>query len=366
MLSRARAWSELKGMVGLRYLRYKKHADSYYKGNTLRVLRSEGWFEYLKEERTIEEIAARYNYSDVTFLNEILSILTKDGTLQTKAGKYQNGPNLAEGLLLADIYLEEGQQSLYLSETLLDIYSRYAEALPLRLRRKYIHSLAGVNLFNWDDALTKTNFETLWRCAFSFAQPLDRPGRFLHAGCYNGYITAAIWVSCLERGFFDDPSNPMEIIGIHHDLDLLQIAKEEFNHLVIEFCQNNEKDSVELLEKVSSYKDHFPVFLHNSIENIPLDSNSFDRVYVSQILQWVNTEQAIREVVRVTKPGGMIFGDQTFLGIINEYNNLLYRVIEGATGHVTKQELLAYLERTGVEKKQVAISTPASVFKIIK
>ncbi|MFX0062738.1 MAG: methyltransferase domain-containing protein [Candidatus Hermodarchaeota archaeon] len=366
MLSRARAWSELKSMVGLRYLRYKKHADAYYKGNMLRILRFEGWFDYLKEERTVEEIANRYHYTDLTLLSEILNILTKDGILQTKAGKYQNGFNLTEGLLLADSYLEEGQQSLYLSETLLDIYSRYAEAIPLRLRGRYIHSLAGVNLFNWDDALTKTNFETLWRCAFSFAQPLDRPGRFLHAGCYNGYITAAIWVSCLERGFFDDPSNPMEIIGIHHDLDILQIAKEEFNHLVIEFCQNNQRNEAEITEKMQSYEDYFPTFFHNSVENIKLESNSLDRVYVSQILQWVNTEQALREIVRVTKPGGMIFGDQTFLGIINEYNNLLYRVIEGATGHVTKQEFLAYLERAGVESKQVAISTPASVFKIIK
>ena len=59
-------------------------------------------------------------------------------------------------------------------------------------------------------------------------------------------------------------------------------------------------------------------------------------------------------------------GQHTFDLPHGVYNDLLYRVIEGATGHVTKQEFLAYLERAGVEKHQVAISTPASVFKIIK
>jgi ubiquinone/menaquinone biosynthesis C-methylase UbiE len=95
--------------------------------------------------------------------------------------------------------------------------------------------------------------------------------------------------------------------------------------------------------------------------NLDFPDESFDAVYHSLMLHWTpNPSQAIEEMARVLKPGGVVFGTQITKPLASRYMNLINQVHEGVYGYFWEEEFKRWYEQAGVE---LSIATPAGVFK---
>lgn len=338
------AWYELIKLGNIRSIR--KDIDTFFRGNVIRSLKQEGWFEFLENERSFEEIIEKFNYIDSIFLNEVLDTLVSDKTLlRTNNNKYILIKPLNEDWILPRIF----------NEAIVEIFKGYAESIPSRLKNEFFEFSGGFSLYNWDDTLGSKMYRQIRKSAFAYSSVSKKKGNFLDVGCGNGYGTAAIWYDYFKAGLIK--KNAIKIVGIDYNEDLLNIAREEFDLLVKRNSNGNIKD-------IKQYSDRFPKFLKGNAENIPFKENTFDFVYCSQVLHWTNAKKAVKEMLRVTKPGGIVFGTENLFPSANRYNNLHFKVIEGAHGFFSKEDLTNWAKEAGAEKVQLL--APIYIFKLIK
>ena len=346
MMERIKAWWELLKLGNVSQIR--KELNAFFRGNVIRVLKEEGWFEFLKVPRSAEEILEQFNYEDEAFLDEVLDTLCSDNTLRRLDGnKYRFMPPLDETWVVPRIF----------TESMVDIWKNYASAIPDRLRGQYLEFTSGINLFNWDDVLTHRLYEQIRRASFAFSKALQRSGKFLDIGCGNGFGTAAIWAYYFKKGCISRARSEVEIVGIDPDESLLDIARDEFPRHLMKHLKRPRKE-------LETFAPVYPQFMKGSATAIPFEDETFDIVYASQVLHWTDAEQAVAEMLRVTKPGGIVFGTENFYPRANRYNNLHFLVVRKARGFFhqddRKQWALQYGART------VEFSTPISVFVIKK
>lgn len=345
MIDRMRAWIEILKIVRFgRISSISKEVDKFFRGNIIRVLDKEGWFVFLQEPQSIDEIATYFQYSDKIFLKNVLDTLVHDKTLKVLENTlYQINAPVDTSWAIPRVF----------SESLKDICINYAEWLPNRLNARFDKFTGGINLFNWDDALSSHLYAQMRASAFAFSGALSKSGKFLDIGCGNGFQTAAIWLAYLNQNKIQS----MKIIGMDVNENLLEIARNEFPQMI----------SVQSGKDVRTYKkfaEFFPEYTRGSIDEIPAENDSFDVVYVSQVLHWIDPQQALKEMLRIVKPKGLIFGTENFPSNKLSYNNLHYKVVENAYGVLDKQDFISWVKQAGAKK--VSVATPLSVFKIIK
>ncbi|MHA1770390.1 MAG: class I SAM-dependent methyltransferase [Candidatus Thorarchaeota archaeon] len=346
MASKARAWKELL-KIGLNVSKLRTQINSFFRGNIIRVLRDEGWFEYLSQPRTADEILSHFGYTDSAFLAYLLDILVEDKTLIHEDGiRYRVNGHVEDGWTLPACF----------DGTMQELWEDHARAIPNRLRGEYIKFTGGMNLFNWDDALSNHMYEQIRRSAFAYTGAWDRPGAFLDVGAGTGYGTAAIWAYYFKKGHMKDGS-PIRIVGIEPNDRLLTIAKEEFPSMVRRHL-GEQADFTEALQQFP------PEFKNGYAESIPFDDETFDYVYASQVLHWTQPKTALREMFRVTKPGGYVFGTENFFPDANKFGEIHFKVVKGAFGHFHRDDLRQWAKELGA--KEVRIATPISVFQILK
>ncbi|MGY5853200.1 MAG: class I SAM-dependent methyltransferase [Candidatus Thorarchaeota archaeon] len=344
MIAKARAWKELL-KLGLNVQKLRKDIDCFFRGNVVRILESEGWFEYLHEPRTEYEIATQFRYTDFEFLRYLLDILVEDETLVKDDGRgYKTNGGSSDEWICPTCF--DGAME--------ELWTDHAKAIPERLRGQYLTFTGGLNLFNWDDALSNRLYEQIRRSAFSFASALKKPVRLLDIGSGNGRGTAAIWHYYYQNRHFYHGSR-MEIVGIEPSEKLNVIAREEFLRMV------EKRDSTD--EVMAEYVNNCPpTFVQGYAESIPFNDDHFDVVYASQVLHWTDPRKAIREMIRVTRPGGYVFGTQNFYPDGNKFNEAHFKVVKGAHGFFLRDEMIQWAEEAGAKK--VEIATPIAVFKI--
>ncbi|TXT54802.1 MAG: Methyltransferase type 11 [Candidatus Thorarchaeota archaeon] len=345
MIRKMRAWKELM-KLGLNVSKLRKDIDSFFRGNILGVLRNEGWFDYLQSPRTLMQIAAEFRYTEIDFLEYLIGILIEDEVIQENDGQlFMEGP----------IEFDWTCPSCF-DDAMRELWVDHARAIPDRLRGRCLQFTGGLNLFNWDDALSNKLYEQIRRAAFAFSDALKEPVRFLDVGSGNGRGTAAIWSYYYENDFFF-PGSPMQIVGIDPNEKLLRIASEEFPQMVSEYNGHDLsiKDTV----------NEFPVeFRPGYAERIPYEDESFDIVFASQVLHWTEPKLAITEMMRVLKPGGFLFGTQNFYPDTNMYNEAHFKVVEGVHGFFSKDDMEEWAMESGAIAFETA--TPISVFKVTK
>ncbi len=345
MLEGLSAWIELFKLGNVGSL--SKDVEIFYRGNVIKALKKEGWFEYFKNNHTLQELAEKYQYTDLEFLKEIVDALVEDKSLIKVLGnKFTTATTLNEAWVFPRVF----QASLE------EVLRSYAEAIPERLKGKLQPMASGFNLFNWDDALTSRLYGQMRRSAFAFAGSLIKPGILLDLNCGNGDSTAAIWASFLKRHWIAAGSS-MKIFGMDSDEHLMDIAQNEFTRMAT-------KHTGLPANEITPLKDLFPEFKIGTPLKIPFEDNSVDMVYSSQLLHWTNAKDAIKEMLRVVKPGGVVFGSQRFFPAADKFPHLHVKVIEGAGGFFFKKDFVKWAKEAGAKKIKTA--TPVAVFKIIK
>ncbi len=348
MFNKFLAWYELLKLGNIK--KVKVQNAKFFRGNIIKVVKREGWFEFLDEPHSAEELAEYCGYTDIKFLQEILDIMAADGTLRkTEGNKYQTARPIDESWVLPEIF----------TEAWTDIWQSYANKLPERLRGSYVKFTGGFNVFNWDDVLALKAYETTRRAAFAFSGAWNKPGKFLDVGCGNGWGTSAIWSYYYKRKHIRENS-PLEIHGIDIDENLLNIAQEEFPRMVARHLDLSENQAREIIAKYSQF---IPQYQHGSATEIPFPDETFDYVYASHVLHWTDAKTALHEMIRVTKLGGIIFGPQVSLPFLNPYVTIHVKIVSNA-GVFHKDKIKEWALECGVRK--VEIATPIVIYKIIK
>ncbi|MFX0023070.1 MAG: class I SAM-dependent methyltransferase [Candidatus Hermodarchaeota archaeon] len=348
MVHRIKAWFKiLKIMMSLTKIR---EAREFYKGNLVKVLDKEGLFNFLNIPKSLDEIVQYFNYKDVNLVSTTLEALRKDKILSVTPDSKFFFKNHKLG--------RYPEKSRILSDSLLDIMLQYVDYFPERLRGKFADFTGGINLFNWDDALTDSLYEQMRRSAFSYVNATKYEGTFLEIGTGAGYSTAAIFNYYLKAKKFY-PETKMKIIGIDTDESLLTIAREEFPKMLAKHSNKTESE-------IDSLKDYYPKFQQASVTELPYDDNSFDMIYSSQVLHWTNTPKAIREMLRVTKPNGFVFGAQSVAPRVNHYANSHVIVVKDAQGFFTREQFIKWAKEAGARKVKTSYPLITVCFKFLK
>ena len=311
------------------------------------MLKDEGWFDFLHTPKTKEEISEHFQDTDTELLQIILDSLTKENILlQNKTNQYKDGFIVDEYKIAPSIFTENMQE----------LFHSYAAQLPNRLRNFYTDFDGGFNLYNWDDALASRVYEQIRRAAFAYTKALNYHGAFLDVGAGPGYGTTAIWCDYYRKKTFEN-GHPMQIYAVEPMESFLNIANTEF-------VSNAAKLLKEKRETIQAMQEYHPRFIRGQVESLPFEDETFDLVYASQVLHWTDIRVALKEMLRVTKKDGMIFGTQNFYPSANAFNDLHFKVIRGAHGFIHKEELKSLVKELGGKKLETA--TPISIFKITK
>ncbi|MFX0095494.1 MAG: class I SAM-dependent methyltransferase [Candidatus Hodarchaeota archaeon] len=347
MFNRIRAWRQLLKLG--KSLTRAREAAKFPQANIVRVFKKEGWFTYLDTPRTVTELAEKFHYTKLAFLQELVDALLAGKTLKKVEGsKIQTVHPLNDSYNIPHFF----------NEGIKAILETFANAIPDRLRGKYLEFSGGTNLFNWDEALEGQMYHTFRDAAFAYSDAINQSGKFLDIGCGNGIETIEIWLRYYHKNYLTTPiKDPVEIVGMDVDENLLRIAKDEFAFRLQQQLSLGD-------EEIENLRPYFPKFTKGSITRVPYADETFDTVYASQILHWTNPKVGISEMLRVTRPGGLVFGAQALAPKSNKYLDFHVRVIEDAHGAFSAQEFKKWALDAGA--KTVAVATPIAVFKIVK
>ncbi len=342
MLNKVFAWYELTKLGNASRLR--KELEEFSRGNIIKILEKEGWFEYLKQQRTLEEMKRMFSYDDSEFLEYVLEVLVRDKTLEKmENGSYKLNEPLDKSWIVPSIFDDQIES----------LWTGFANFIPKRLHGQYYEFTGGFNLFSWDNALNNNMYDHIRNSAFAYISGLNNCKTFLDVGCGNGFGTSAIW-SYFIKNF---GKNKVEITGLDRDQDLLNIAMNEFERMA-------KKITGLETTQLEKYTDNYPKFVLGDVLNIPFPDNTFDFTYASQVLHWTDGKKGIEEMIRVTKENGTIFGTQSFFPGASEFTDLHFKVIKGAKGYFTQKEFINWAKELNVKK--IKFATPISIFSIIK
>ncbi len=341
------AWSELLKLAPTARGTIET-VHQFFKNNVVNTFCKEGLFDFLSQPRSMEDICGHFGYTDTKLLSYVINAFVNDKMLiKNKDETYQVVTPVKE-----EPIIRPRQFNSAMEQIIRDSIMSY----PDRLRGRYVTFSSGMNLFNWDDALALEMYERLRRAAFRFTGALKLRGSFIDVGCGNGIGTAAIWSYYYKRGAFF-PGTNMKIYGLEPDEGLVTIARDEFAYNAARTLGVDRGE----IEKM---RDYFPTFVRGFAENIEFEAETFDMVYTSQVLHWCNAERATKEMMRVLRPGGLLFGTEGFHPTVNKYMELYNLLFEGSCGVVYREDFRRWALESGASS--IDFTTPMVVFKVVK
>ncbi|MBD3190361.1 MAG: methyltransferase domain-containing protein [Candidatus Heimdallarchaeota archaeon] len=321
----------------------RNELEDYSEYLVLKSLNELGLFDYLKKKRSLPNIVEQFGWNYPSkYVDDLLKLLVKDKILIKKADNYL----LTEGFDLQKPEVKHIQDFN-------DVFAEYASAIPDRLEGKFYDYTGRLALFNWDSALAGKVYQAVRDSALNFVNIKKFHNvHLLDVGCGPGYETADLWLRLIGNG-----NNSNKITALDYDEDLLTIAREEF-------CLNLAKNGYK--EVTWDELQNPPKFVHGSADKMDMfDDNSFDAVYFSNFLHWLPEPLAgVKEMYRVLKPGGLIFGGQGTSEVTNLYLDITARVIKGMQGYFSREQFLDWFKKAGFIKIKTA--TMVNTFKAIK
>jgi len=99
------------------------------------------------------------------------------------------------------------------------------------------------------------------------------------------------------------------------------------------------------------YENAFPQFSKISVGNTTFPKDYFDLVVVNYVFHWLNDQrEAVRELARITKPGGKICGTQAALEVgPAQWVNFIIGTVLGVSGTLPGKEFRQYFKDAGLK-----------------
>ncbi|MBN1310764.1 MAG: class I SAM-dependent methyltransferase [Anaerolineae bacterium] len=343
-------WTILTGMGPA--VRLGPQADRFFRYYVLTVLAEEGLFDYLKEPRTYGQILAHFGYVDDSYTRELFDILASDplSTIVDEDNLYRLNPE--QPLPELDSSLSQADKRIHDFTLMADGLVR---TIPARLRDKPVtlsHTFEqdGRQIFmKFDQVLGARVYSILRNAAFAFLKPEDRRylrGKtLLDVGCGSGYEPAELWSKL---------KGDVRITAIDPVPAMLEKAEQSFDALVARVNPSHPPIT----------ENNKPHFRKASATHLPFEDHSFDAVFHSLILPWTpNPRQAISEIARVLKPGGIVFGCQGCRPQQKTpYWNVVIRTNRNCHGFFWLEEFKRWHTEAGLNLEQ----GPAGTFRVFK
>ena len=349
MLDTAKVWWVMLTQVGPLGTS-GRYADRWIRLFVTDALHDDGFFEYLSEARNYGQIIARFGYVDSPFTREVLETLCsgKDNLLVKEGDRYRRNPDVPLPTL------EEVRQNTPEKFHGMTMLRDFAGRIPARMREEpidFVHRFEeeGPAVMSFDKTLTLKVYAALRKAALAYIDVRELRGmRLLDVACGSGHETADIW---LRAG------GDVQITAVDPVPGLLNLAEQHFEEIVSEAIQgkSNSRNPMRLTDA------NRPTFSLMSAMDLDFPDESFDVLYHSLLLHWTpDPAAAIQEMVRVLKPGGLVFGSQITKPLASPYMNLINQVHENVYGYFWEEEFRRWYERAGVS---LSIATPAGIFK---
>jgi len=342
-----KAWWSIFKTVGTG-MRAGRQGDQIFRYFVLRALGKEGFFDFVAEPRGYGEILARFDFEDNEYTREVLDVLVHDrqNVLARNSEAFVRNiqvqvPDLDDLLAKTDKRI---RQMMQMAETMSDnILSR------MRAERKGFKEVFEgegqrvVKMFN--NLLSGGIYSGIRRGTFAFLTEQDRQllrgGSMLEIGCGNGLETAELWV--LTAG-------ETRITAVDAVPSMVELAERQFPAYL-----------EQLAPHLPASEASEPEFRLADAMRLPFEDDSFDAVFWQLMLHWTPEPwNAIREAVRVLRPGGLIFGAQTCKPYVQPYLDLVIRSSRNSYGMCWKEDMQRWFADCGMTIEMV---TPAGIFR---
>lgn len=339
-------WTVLTGIGS--GMRLGKQVDEIFRYYVLEALESEGLFAYLKEPHTYAQILIKFGYIDQKYTRNILNVLANDkkGVLIQRDSTFELHPhfNIPE----LDTVIAQADKRIHNFHLMAKGMTMY---IPKRLRNQPIELSDSFEqdgrqlLSKFDKTLGTRIYSTLREAAFAALPRTDlewlHGKHLLDVGCGSGRETAEIW---LKLG------GDIRITAIDPVGGLLQLAEQQFPLYLDEIAPGHSPVT----------KENQPVFQEASAMDLPFPDGTFDAAFHSLVLHWTpDPERVISEIMRVLKPGGLVFGTQGTKPYLNPYFDMVIQTSENSYGFFWREEFVRWYAKHGAELK---VATPIGVF----
>lgn len=348
-MRRIRAWLRILSAIGPAMMAGRK-GDMIFRFYILNALQNVGFFEYLEQPRTYGDILARFQFVDSEYTRELLKMMAMDqeNPIDLKDGIYRRNPEVAIPTLeevLSQVpkriheltLVGEGMQKNIVERLREDFLE--VEDIFVRDEKRLVeqfNTLLGSETYS---AIRKASFDNLPRSELRW---LD--GRkLLELGCGNGIETAEIWLYT---------NGKVQITGVDLVKDMVELAKQQFASYLEKFDANH----AELNEA------NHPIFEVGDIMSLKYEPDSFDACYSMLAMHRTSDpKEVVREMIRVVKPRGIIFGAQPIKPYVNPYLDMLIRSSRNSFGFFWKDDCVQWFREFGLE---VEMGTPAGIFRV--
>jgi SAM-dependent methyltransferase len=216
---------------------------------------------------------------------------------------------------------------------------REVEDIFVRDEKRLVEKFNTLLSSNTYSAIRKASFDNLPRSELRWLHGKQ----FLELGCGNGVETAEIWL------YMD---GNVDITGVDLVPDMVSLAQQQFRSYLDELDpEHPELDG----------RNH-PKFEVGNIMSLDYAVDSFDACYSMLVMHWTSDpKEVVREMIRVVRPDGLIFGAQPIKPYVNPYLDMLIRSSRNSYGFFWKDEYVQWFREFGLE---VEMGTPAGIFRV--
>lgn len=315
-----------------------RQLDQFFRYFVVKALDEVGLLAYLSEPHTFGEVMSHFEFEDAGYTQEVLKVLTYDNQnlISFENGRYLR--NLAVPMPDMDQIFDAANPGIRQLSAL-------AEAMQDSILERLLKEKVGVKdvfernekkvVNTLNDILGGDVYSTFRELCFEYLLPSERVWlrgkHLLDIGCGNGLETAELWI--LSGG-------DIKITAVDTVPSMLELAESQFESLIDQL----RPDHPPLTDE------NRPSFEQANAISLPYPDNTFDAAFWSFMLHWTSDPgKAIKEAVRVVKPGGLIFGSQAGKPYANPYINLVIRSSRDSYGFFWKEELHQWAADCGIE-----------------
>jgi ubiquinone/menaquinone biosynthesis C-methylase UbiE len=344
MLDALKVWWVIVTQVGPVSIA-RRHAELWIRLFIVEALQEVGLFDYLREPRNYGQLVAHFSFVDTPYTRDVLDTFASERNplLLKEKDRYHRNPKAPLPKR------EEVKRRTPARFHDMTMWEDMARRIPARMRQAptdfvYRMDQEGRAVLSFDNTLNTDVYALLRKAAFAYIDRRQLRGkRLLDVACGSGHETADIWLWL---------KGDVQITAVDPVSALLDLAEQHFE----ETARSHQRRGVAPLTDANR-----PSFQRMSAMELDFPDQSFDVIFHSLLLHWTpDPELAIQEMVRVLKPGGLVFGMQITKPLASPYIDLITRVHENVYGFFWESDFRRWYERAGID---VSIATPAGIFR---